>query len=141
MPAGVEEIHEEAQPANSWSSTASTPWEAEVRKASLLASTWDTPTVVEPVAHTEHSQDETVPEEPPSVPASEPEPVTEPPNVLPVEDYHTLAAAPVAVKPQAVPMLRLPSPDDTQEVVAKYLDRGVSYFRAATNCGDASPWR
>lgn len=27
------------------------------------------------------------------------------------------------------------SPDDTREVMAKYLSRGVSYFRASTNCG------
>lgn len=27
------------------------------------------------------------------------------------------------------------SPDHTREVVAKYLDRGVGYFRAVTNCG------
>ena len=42
--------------------------------------------------------------------------------------------------PQSGPEIRLcvydnASPDDTQAVVAKYISQGVSYYRAATNCG------
>jgi len=37
-----------AEPGNGWYSVTSSPWDAEAKKASLLASTWDTPPVEEP---------------------------------------------------------------------------------------------
>jgi CheY-like chemotaxis protein len=54
-----------AEPGNGWYSVTSSPWDAEAKKASLLAATWDTPPVEEPApAVTE----EPVPREPePSV--------------------------------------------------------------------------
>ena len=65
-----------AEPGNGWYSVTSSPWDAEAKKASLLAATWDTPPVEEPAP--------VVTEEPAAV---EPEP--------PVEEV----AAPVVEEP------------------------------------------
>lgn len=115
-PAAVAETHKEAQPAGSWFSTSSTPWETEARKASQLAATWDAPAAEVPVVEAVASHEEPVEEAAAPVVEAAPEPVAELPNVAPAEEIHTPEVEPAAVKPQVAPVMHIASPDETQEV-------------------------
>ena len=115
-PAAVAETHKEAQPAGSWFSASSTPWETEARKASQLAATWDAPAAEIPVAEAVASHEEAVAEAAAPVVEAAPEPVVELPNVAPAEEMHTPEAQPAEVKAQAAPVMHVASPDETQDV-------------------------
>jgi CheY-like chemotaxis protein len=115
-PEVVAETHKEAQPANSWFSTSSTPWETQARKASQLAATWDAPPAETPVVEAAASHQELGQEVEPVVPEAAPEPVVELPNVAPAEEIHTPEAATAAVETHAAPVEHEAKPDDTQEV-------------------------
>jgi CheY-like chemotaxis protein len=115
-PEAVAETHKEAQPANSWFSASSTPWETEARKASQLAATWDAPAVEAPVAEAAASPAEPVQEAAPAVPGVNPEPVAELPDVAPAEEIHAPQAPRVPMEAHAAPVLQEASPDETQEV-------------------------
>jgi CheY-like chemotaxis protein len=112
-PEVVAETHKEAQPANSWFSTSSTPWETQARKASQLAATWDAPPAETPVAEAVASHQEPVQEAAPPIPEAEPEPVAELSNVPPVEENHTPEAA---VEARAASVADQAKLNDTQEV-------------------------
>ena len=49
-PVKAEEPVKSAEPSNGWYSITSSPWDAEAKKASLLAATWDTPVEEPPAA-------------------------------------------------------------------------------------------
>jgi len=115
-PAAVAETHKEAQPAGSWFSASSTPWETEARKVSQLAATWDAPAAEVPVVEAVASHEEPVEEAAAPVVEAAPQPVVELPNVAPAEEMHTPEAEPAEVKAQAAPVMHLASPDETQDV-------------------------
>ena len=115
-PEQVAETHKEAPPANSWFSASSTPWETEVRKASLLASTWDAPAVEAPVTEPAASHEEPVQEASAAVPEVSPEPVAELPQTAPVEEIHAPETPAAPVEAHAAPVLQESKPDETQEV-------------------------
>jgi CheY-like chemotaxis protein len=86
-PAKEEEPVKPAEPGNGWYSVTSSPWDAEAKKASLLAATWDTPPVEEPAP--------AVPEEPVPV---EPEPsVEEAAAPVAEEESHYVGSQPETV--------------------------------------------
>lgn len=115
-PEAVAEAHKEAQPANSWFSASSTPWETEARKASRLAATWDAPATAARSAEAAVSHEEPVPEAPPLVPETQPEPVTEPPGVLPAEESRMPVVPPAAMAAPSARVVQEATPDETQEV-------------------------
>jgi CheY-like chemotaxis protein len=85
-PVKEEEPVKAAEPGNGWYSVTSSPWDAEAKKASLLAATWDTPPVEEPPP--------AVPEEP--APA-EPEPSVEEADAPVAEESHYVGSQPETV--------------------------------------------
>ena len=86
-PVKEEEQVKAAEPGNGWYSVTSSPWDAEAKKASLLAATWDTPPVEEPAS--------AVPEEPAPV---EPEPsVEEAAAPVAEEESHYVGSQPETV--------------------------------------------
>jgi CheY-like chemotaxis protein len=86
-PAKEEEPVKPAEPGNGWYSVTSSPWDAEAKKASLLAATWDTPPVEEPAP--------AMPEEPVPV---EPEPsVEEAAAPVAEEESHYVGSQPETV--------------------------------------------
>jgi CheY-like chemotaxis protein len=115
-PEAAAEAPKEAQPANSWFSASSTPWETEARKASRLAATWDAPAAVTPAPEAAAPHEEPVQEAPPLIPEAQPEPVTEPPDVLPAEETHMPEAPPAAMAAPFARVVKEATPDETQDV-------------------------
>jgi len=110
------ENHQQATPGNSWFSANATPWEAEARKASQLASAWDAPVADVPAPQAEVAQEEPAPEVPSPAPEDEPEPQTEPPDVLPTEDSHAPEARAAVMQMPPGPVAHKADVNETQEV-------------------------
>jgi len=115
-PETVADAQKEAQPAYNWSSASSTHWETEARKASQLAAAWDAPAAGSPATEAITSHEEPVQETAPAVLEAKPEPVALLSTFAPAEEIHTPETEPVAVEPQAAPVIHCASPDDTQDV-------------------------
>jgi len=127
VPAAVKE----AEPASSWFSASSTPWETEARKASQLAATWDAPQLEAPAVEAAASHEEPVEEAAASAAEAQPEPEAAISHNERAEETHEpeadeppqtpkwasdWEAAPAAKEANAALVVHDANPNETQEV-------------------------
>jgi len=108
----LSEAHKEAQPANNWFPTSSTPWETEARKASQLAATWDAPAVAAPVVEAAASHEGPVEK----AATSAVDAAAALLSPAPAGEFHAPEATPGIVDAHAAAVLREATPDETQDI-------------------------
>jgi CheY-like chemotaxis protein len=116
-PEVLADAHKEAQPADNWFSTSSTPWETEARKASQLAATWDAPAVPTPLPEAVASHADAVEKAAtPAVEAAAAEPAAALLSPALAGEVHTPEATPTALDAHVAAVLHEAAPDETQDV-------------------------